>query len=94
MIKINFRKILLFAVLLFVFVGCDLKKAEEAYEKGDYVTAVKYSAKYLDGKKTFPNNKESKQILEKFDIEVAGCVRYTENDGQWKVMVTSILERL
>ena len=45
MIKINFRKILLFAVLLFVFVGCDLKKAEEAYEKGDYVTAVKYSAK-------------------------------------------------
>ncbi len=34
------------------------------------------------------------EILEKFDIEVAGCVRYTENDGQWKVMVTSILERL
>lgn len=76
MIKINFRKILLFAVLLFVFVGCDLKKAEEAYEKGDYVTAVKYSAKYLDGKKTFPNNKESKQILEKFDT----IIKYYEKN--------------
>ena len=68
MMKINFKKILLLSVLLLIFVACDLKKAEEAYEKGDYVTAVKYSAKYLDGKKTFPNNKESKQILEKFDV--------------------------
>lgn len=34
------------------------------------------------------------EILEKFDIEVAGCVRYTENDDRWKVEVTSILERL
>ncbi|MCP1224031.1 hypothetical protein [Sebaldella sp. S0638] len=67
MIRINFRKIVLFAALLFVFVGCDLKKAEEAYEKGDYVTAVEYSVKYLDGKKTFPNNKESKKILENLE---------------------------
>ena len=76
MIKINFKKIVLFIVLLFVFVGCDLKKAEEAYEKGDYVTAVKYSAKYLDGKKSFPNNKESKQILENLDT----IVKYYERN--------------
>ena len=67
MIRINFRKIVLFTALLFVFVGCDLKKAEEAYEKGDYVTAVEYSVKYLDGKKSFPNNKESKKILENLE---------------------------
>ena len=76
MIKINFKKIFLFTVLLFVFVGCDLKKAEEAYEKGDYVNAVKYSAKYLDGKKSFPNNKESKQILENLDT----IVKYYEKN--------------
>lgn len=34
------------------------------------------------------------EILEKFDIEVAGCVRYLEDDNQWKVEVTSILEQL
>ncbi|WP_284335029.1 hypothetical protein [Comamonas sp. NoAH] len=34
------------------------------------------------------------EIKEKFDIEVAGCVRYIENDNKWKVEVTSILERL
>ena len=76
MMKINFKKILLLSVLLLIFVACDLKKAEEAYEKGDYVTAVKYSAKYLDGKKTFPNNKESKQILEKFDV----IIKYYEKN--------------
>lgn len=65
--RVNFKKIFLFSLLLFLFLGCDLKKAEEAYEKGDYVTAVKYSVKYLDGKKTFPNNKESKKILENLD---------------------------
>jgi hypothetical protein len=65
--KINFKQISLLAVLLFLFIGCDLKKAEEAYEKGDYVTAVKYSVKYLDGKKSFPNNKESKKILENLE---------------------------
>ncbi len=34
------------------------------------------------------------EILEKFDIEVAGCVRYVEGDDQWKTEVRSILERL
>lgn len=34
------------------------------------------------------------EILEKFDIQVAGCVRYVEDDNQWKVEVTSILEQL
>lgn len=34
------------------------------------------------------------EILEKFDIRVAGCVRYVENDNRWKREVTSILERL
>ena len=74
--KMNLKKILLLSVLLLVFLGCDLKKAEEAYEKGDYVTAVKYSAKYLDGKKTFPNNKESKEILKKFDT----IIKYYEKN--------------
>lgn len=34
------------------------------------------------------------EILEKFGIEVAGCVRYIEDDNQWKAAVTSIVERL
>lgn len=34
------------------------------------------------------------EILEKFDIDVAGCVRYLENDNQWKMDFISILERL
>lgn len=34
------------------------------------------------------------EILEKFDIEVAGCVRYLESDNRWKAEVTSILEKL
>lgn len=33
-------------------------------------------------------------IREKFDIEVAGCVRYLENDNQWKSEITSILKKL
>jgi len=35
-----------------------------------------------------------KEILAKFDIHVAGCVRYLENDNQWKVDMISILEQL
>ena len=34
------------------------------------------------------------EIREKFDIEVAGCVRYLENDNQWKIDIYAILERL
>jgi len=34
------------------------------------------------------------EILEKFEIKVAGCVRYLENDSRWKAEVTSILEQL
>ena len=35
-----------------------------------------------------------KEILEKFDIHVAGCVRYVEDDDQWKSEVSFILGRL
>ncbi|MGM8930525.1 DNA-binding transcriptional response regulator [Salinicola halophyticus] len=35
-----------------------------------------------------------KEILEKFDMEVAGCIRYLENDNQWKSEIFSILEQL
>lgn len=35
-----------------------------------------------------------KEILEKFNIEVAGCVRYLENDNQWKADIIFILEQL
>lgn len=34
------------------------------------------------------------EILNKFDIQVAGCVRYVENDSTWKSEVKLILERL
>lgn len=41
-----------------------------------------------------PVEMAQQEILEKFDIEVAGCVRYIENDNRWKVAMTSILELL
>ena len=47
----NIRKVFLLIILVFTIVSCDLKNAEKAFESGDYVTAVRYSVKYLDGKK-------------------------------------------
>lgn len=41
-----------------------------------------------------PVDLAKKEILEKFDIAVAGCVRYLENDNQWKADIISILEQL
>lgn len=41
-----------------------------------------------------PVDQAKKEILKKFDIEVAGCVRYLENDSQWKADIYSILEHL
>lgn len=41
-----------------------------------------------------PIDMAQQAILDKFDIKVAGCVRYIENDNRWKVEVTSILEQL
>lgn len=41
-----------------------------------------------------PVERAQQEIFEKFDIKVAGCVRYVENDNQWKVEVSSILEGL
>ncbi|RBI66335.1 hypothetical protein DQ400_14915 [Vreelandella sulfidaeris] len=41
-----------------------------------------------------PVDLAKKEILEKFDIEVAGCVRYLENDNQWKSEINYILEKL
>ncbi len=41
-----------------------------------------------------PVEQAKKEILDKFDIDVAGCVRYLENDNQWKDDLYSILERL
>ena len=35
-----------------------------------------------------------KKIREIFDIDVAGCVRYLENDSQWQTDIYAILERL
>ncbi|KKJ97144.1 hypothetical protein PK34_06145 [Stutzerimonas stutzeri] len=35
-----------------------------------------------------------KAIHDKFNIEVAGCVRYLENDNQWKADIIKILEQL
>lgn len=41
-----------------------------------------------------PIEMAQQEILEKFEIKVAGCVRYIENDERWKVTMTSILEQL
>lgn len=41
-----------------------------------------------------PVEKAQKEIQKKFDIEVAGCVRYLENDDQWKTDITAIVEKL
>lgn len=41
-----------------------------------------------------PVNMAQREILEKFDIEVAGCLRYIENDNRWKDELTAILEQL
>lgn len=41
-----------------------------------------------------PVEHAKKEILEKFGIDVAGCVRYLESDNQWKADLNSILERL
>lgn len=41
-----------------------------------------------------PVEQAKKEILEKFDIKVAGCVRYLENDDQWKADITAIVEQL
>lgn len=41
-----------------------------------------------------PVEMAQKEIFEKFGIKVAGCVRYVEDDNQWKTEVTSILEKL
>lgn len=41
-----------------------------------------------------PVEMAQQEIFEKFEIKVAGCVRYLENDNRWKAKVTSILEQL
>lgn len=41
-----------------------------------------------------PVEHAQKEILEKFDIKVAGCVRYLENDNQWKADIIAIVEQL
>ncbi len=41
-----------------------------------------------------PVEQAKQEILEKFDIDVVGCVRYLEDDNQWKADLYSILESL
>ncbi|MDO8909518.1 MAG: hypothetical protein Q7W55_13590 [Pseudohongiella sp.] len=41
-----------------------------------------------------PVEAAQKEILDKFDIRVAGCVRYFQNDDSWELEVSSILEKL
>lgn len=41
-----------------------------------------------------PVEQAKKEILDKFDIDVAGCVRYLEDDSQWKADLYLILEQL
>ncbi|WP_312486361.1 hypothetical protein [Massilia timonae] len=41
-----------------------------------------------------PVEMAKKEIMDKFDIEVAGCIRYLEDDEKWKSEVTFILEKI
>ncbi|MCF5575697.1 hypothetical protein [Pseudomonas syringae] len=41
-----------------------------------------------------PVNMAKQEISDKFGIEVAGCVRYVEDDDQWKIDIIEILEQL
>ena len=41
-----------------------------------------------------PVNLAKKEIFDMFGIEVAGCVRYLENDNQWKTELENILRIL
>ena len=41
-----------------------------------------------------PVEMAQREIFEKFEIKVAGCVRYVESDDRWKAEVTAILEGL
>lgn len=41
-----------------------------------------------------PVNLAKQEIFDKFGIEVAGCVRYLENDNQWKTELENILRIL
>lgn len=47
----------------------------------------------IDGAQ-IPVDIAQQEIFEKFEIKVAGCVRYLESDNRWKTEVTSILEQL
>lgn len=47
----------------------------------------------MDGS-SIPVEIAQQEIFEKFEIMVAGCVRYLENDNRWKLELTSILEKL
>lgn len=41
-----------------------------------------------------PVSQAKNEILLKFDIVVAGCIRYVENDNKWKEDLNLILEQL
>ncbi|GAB3405329.1 hypothetical protein NX774_04535 [Massilia agilis] len=41
-----------------------------------------------------PVEMAQQEIFDKFGINVAGCVRYVEDDERWKAEVASILEKL
>lgn len=41
-----------------------------------------------------PVDMAKNEILDKFGIHVAGCVRYLENDNQWKTDIKTILEQI
>ncbi|EHM5632431.1 TPA: hypothetical protein ACW7J1_004289 [Citrobacter freundii] len=41
-----------------------------------------------------PVNLAKQEIFDKFGIDVAGCVRYLENDNQWKKEMADILRGL
>lgn len=86
------KKILLLLVLIFTIISCDLKNAEKAFENGDYVSAVRYSTKYLDSKKEFPSSKESKKIIENLYFIEKYYADGIKNAGNIKEKISYISE--
>lgn len=70
-----------------------LFEIEHSGNKTPCIILTQYPDIEIDGA-PIPVEFARQEILEKFEIKVAGCVRYLENDNRWKAEVTSILEHL
>lgn len=74
------KKILIIMSLVFVLISCDLKQAQDAYDKGDYVQSTEISMKYINNKGLSKIKEEDKEkLLSRFNQILAsydGKIRY------------------